>query len=88
MNATSRRGWSRTELLVVVAMLVALAGLIVPAVQKVRETAERTQCRNNLRQVGIAAYNLHDTVGYLYRNPDSYDPHSGTFQYLLLFYME
>jgi prepilin-type N-terminal cleavage/methylation domain-containing protein len=91
-RTTPRRGFTLIELLVVIGIIGVLIGLLLPAVQKVREAANRIKCGNNLKQLGLAAQNFHDTLGHLPPGigyyPTATNGAFGTYHIHLLPYLE
>jgi prepilin-type N-terminal cleavage/methylation domain-containing protein len=92
LKGTRRAGISLIEVLVVLAVLAILLGLLIPAVQRVRQAAAKAQCHNNLRQLGVAIHNMNDaqgrlppTVGPVY---PTHDKSYGTLFFHLLPYVE
>jgi prepilin-type N-terminal cleavage/methylation domain-containing protein len=64
-SARRRSGFTLIELLVVIAIIAILIALLLPAVQQAREAARRSSCKNNMKQIGLAMHNYHDTYNSL-----------------------
>jgi prepilin-type N-terminal cleavage/methylation domain-containing protein len=84
--AKSPRAFTLVELLVVIAIIGVLVALLLPAIQAAREAARRTQCANNMKQIGLAVHNYHGARNHL--PPMRVDDHQPTWLQLVLDYME
>jgi len=81
-----RPGFTLVELLVVISIICLMMGLLLPAVQRVREAASRLSCANNLKQIGLAIHHYHDTFDWL--PPSRVDTQHATWAVLILPFLE
>src|SRR5438067_11611914 len=96
MRWCKEKAFTLIELLVVIAIIAVLIGLLLPAVQKVREAANRLKCQNNLKQLALACHSYHDANNYFPRGGTDYiannnwdgDVEKGSWHVYILPYME
>ena len=86
--ASPRTGFTLVEVLVVIAIIGILVAFLLPAIQAARESARRTQCQNNLKQIGVAVQNHHDTRKQFPMGRNRFDQYAVSWAFFLLPYME